>query len=213
MRESDERDVPSRLLDVAAGTQVASRFQRDLYLYWRATRDAGGLALGARHYLSRSALRQVRARMDLEDARTRAEEPASELDDLRVFFARRLLQRLSLLRADASGRLVAAEASEMGRFLALSFAERLRLCVRLWVAGGWWSDRPDAQREPSRLLAPAPPRIAVARRHVLQRLVEQPIGAAALGPAPDSAPRIASAASAGRLSRSASRSSTSVGCR
>jgi hypothetical protein len=203
MRESDERDVPSGVLDVAAGTEVASRFQRDLYLYWQAARDAGGLALGVRHYLSRSALRHVRERMDLVDARTRAELPASELDDLRLFFARRLLQRLGLLRADTEGRLVDAEASEMARFLALSFAERLRLCARLWVAGGWWSDRPDAQHEPSRPLAPAPPRIAIARRHVLQRLVEQPVGAAVLGPAPDSAPRTTSAGSAGRLPRSA----------
>jgi hypothetical protein len=204
MRESDERDIPEMLLDVAGGTLAASRFQRDLYLYWRVAHEAGGLALGAHHSLSRAALRQVRERVDLADARSRAEEPASELDDLRLFFARRLLQRLGLLRADGAGRLVAAEASEMARFLARPLAERLRLCARLWVAGSWWSDRPDAQREPSRLLAPAQPRIAVARRHILQRLVEQPVGAAVLGPSPDSAPRKASAASADTLSRDAS---------
>jgi hypothetical protein len=178
----------------AADTLAASRFQRDLYLYWQAAREMGGLALGARHYLSRSALRRVRERMDLLDGVASEAEPESELNDLRLFFARRLLQRLGLLREDARGRQLAAEASELARFLALTFAERLRLCARLWVAGAWWSDRPNAQREPARLLAPAPPRIAIARRHVLQMLLERPTGAALLVPPPQATPHLVGSA-------------------
>jgi hypothetical protein len=176
----------------AAGALAASQFQRDLYLYWRAARAAGSLSRGARGYLTRAALRRVRERTPPADASGGHDgDLASELDDPRLFFLRRLAQRLSLLREDTDEALAAAEPSEMARFLALPFAERLRLCVRLWVAGGWWSDRPDAQREPPRLLAPAPPRVALARRQLLQTLLDLPAGATVPVPPPHIAPRIA----------------------
>src|SRR6185437_14520569 len=107
--------------------------------------------------------------------------------DPRRYFLRRLLERLGLLRAltesteaagpaetprQAEGRLVAADPTVMARFLAHPLAERLRICVRLWVAGGWWADgKPgDAPSSPHGLHTPAQPRVALARRRLVEGL-------------------------------------------
>ncbi|HUY78211.1 MAG TPA: helicase-associated domain-containing protein [Ktedonobacterales bacterium] len=210
------------------GLAAAIRFQRDLYLYWRLIAQAGGAPLTTRQQVARPLLRRLRERLSVG-----APEPMpppcappgrgsshahggvspdladlTEGEDLRLFFIRRLLERLSLLRAVASetdsaggasaapaaadtppaapppsvrrasaARLVAAPSALMARYLAHPLAERLRLCARLWAAGGWWPERADAQAAPPRLLAPAPPRIAVARRRLLATLADHEPGA------------------------------------
>jgi len=162
----------------AMGLGEAAVFQRDLYLYWREAHALEGIALTARGYVSRPALRRIRTLL----ARARAESVGSarsgaeaadraEGEDLRLFFLRRLLERLGLLRATPDGsRLVATERGEITRYFEHPLAERLRICARLWVAGGWWPDRADPTAAPPRLLAPAPPRIALARRRALETL-------------------------------------------
>ena len=65
----------------------------------------------------------------------------------------------------------------MGRYVALPLAERLRLVVRLWLAGGWWQDGATASMRPPRILTPAPPRIAIARRRLVDLLRERGPGA------------------------------------
>lgn len=160
--------------EAMVGLAEAVRFQRDLYLYWREAWAADGLALTARGLVTRPALRRMRARLLAADgirASDVADAEPTEAEDARLFFLRRLLQRLGLLRgASGDAGLLAAEQAEMARYLAHPLAERLRICARLWVAGGWWPDAPDPRAEPSRLMTPAPPRIALARRRLLDAL-------------------------------------------
>ncbi|HEX6540291.1 MAG TPA: helicase-associated domain-containing protein [Ktedonobacterales bacterium] len=161
--------------DALAGRDVeaAVAFQRDLYLYWWAARDLGELALTSRGFLARSTLRRLRAQWPTSD------DDRSEASNLRLYYLRRLLERLGLLRppSEASGtsasasnaRLVAAESAIMARYLAHPLAERLRICVRLWVAGGWWPDGKPASI-PASLHTPVQPRIALARRRLIEML-------------------------------------------
>lgn len=150
----------------------AERFQRDLYLYWRVARSAGGLSLSSRGALTKPALRRIRSLLASMDGATPSGDP-SEQEDMRVYFLRRLLERLSLLkRASEPVRVVAGPEADMERYLALSLTERLRLCARVWVAGGWWPDTPDAKSEPPRLMVPASPRVALARKRLLDALAE-----------------------------------------
>ncbi|HEX6123178.1 MAG TPA: hypothetical protein VFY89_08455, partial [Ktedonobacterales bacterium] len=169
------------------GLEAAIAFQRDLYLYWRAAQAGGGLPLTARRYVARPALRRLRARLAAAAGTPLTDDAANlaEADDLRLFFARRLLERLRLLRATPEeDRLLPAPEREMARYLAHPLARRLRIGARLWVAGGWWPDRPDPRGEPPRLMAPAPPRLALARRRLLEALSAlEPGEASALPPA------------------------------
>src|SRR5262249_35342655 len=155
----------------------AVRFQRDLYLYWQTAQRMGGLPLTTRGYVTRLALRRLCDRL----AAVRQETSRLELGEAEapeLLFLRRLLERLRLLqRASDTPRLVAADWSEMGRYIALPLAERLRLAARLWVAGGWWPDQITASLQPPRLLTPAPPRLALARRRLLITLASLPRGA------------------------------------
>ena len=148
----------------------AERFQRDLYLYWRVVESSGGLPLSARGALTRPALRRVRGPLFAADG-AQPTTDGQEQEDTRTYFLRRLLERLSLVKRDVDApRLIAGPTTEMERYLAQSLGERLRVCARVWVAGGWWPDVTDAKAEPPRLLAPAPPRVAVARRRLLDTL-------------------------------------------
>lgn len=153
----------------ARGLAEAVRFQRDLYLYWRAVAESRGLPLTARGFVARPALRRVRARLAAAESQSTRESDLPEGEDARLFFLRRLAQRLGLLML-ADARLVAAEREKIERFLAYPLVERLRICLRVWVAGGWWPDASDSGALPPRLLAPAPPRLALARRRLTDQL-------------------------------------------
>lgn len=170
----------------------ATRFQRDLYLYWHVAHTIGGLPLTARGYVTRPALRRMRARLfalDETPAALSRQAEIAEAEDAPIFFLRRLLERLGLLRAAPDGsRLIAADPADIARYVALPLAERLRLCARLWVAGGWWPDRPDPHAEPPRLMVPALPRIALARRRLLHELAASDLRMRLRIPAP-SAPQ------------------------
>jgi hypothetical protein len=163
------------------GLAEAVAFQRDLYLYWREASSEGGLPLTTRGFVNRPVMRRIRAaRAQLAHLPGDTQATTSDLaesDDLPLLYLRRLLERLGLLRVSSDGsRLLAAERSEMARFAALPLAERLRVCARLWVAGGWWPDRPSSGAELPRVLAPAPPRLALARRRVLEMLAAREVG-------------------------------------
>lgn len=190
MTESDASAAAGR----DPGLVEAVRCQRDLYLVWRSAAESGGLALTSRSYLTRTALRGLRAQLAAADGPSTPADgtDVSEAEDVRLHFLRRLLQRLGLLRlaphtpltsADEprrsdGGRLIAAEREEMARYLDHPLAERLRICARLWVAGGWWPDQPDGRGAPPRVMTPAPPRLAVARRRLLDALAAAVPGAA-----------------------------------
>ncbi len=156
---------------------AAARFQRDLYLYLRAAREMEGLPLTTRGYVSRPALRRVRALLQAADGHALAEPDAdlAEVDDGRLYFLRRLLERLGLLTKDeaaerATQRLVAAPSDQIAAHFARSLAERLRICARVWVAGGWWPDALDTRAAIPGVMTPAAPRIALARRHLIESL-------------------------------------------
>ena len=159
------------------GTIAAARFQRELYQYWRAVRVAGGLALGARGYLTLAAWRRLVNLLPPGVAdHTGGDEPG-EARHPRLVFCRRLLERLDLLERRESSRLVAANPVVMAAYLEHPLAERVRGAVRLWVAGGWWLDLLDPARPLPALRAPAPPRVALARRHLLHDLLTLEPGA------------------------------------
>ena len=172
---------------------AAVAFQRDLYLYWWAARDLGELTLTSRGMLTRATLRRLRAQWPVSD------DDRAEVDDPRRYFLRRLLERLGLLRAPtetnmpigaqgrAEARLVAADAAMMARFLAHPLAERLRICVRLWVAGGWWPESRDGKPGDASqsLHIPASPRVALARRRLIETLASLEPGSPIEAPAAD----------------------------
>lgn len=156
------------------GTHAAARCQRDLYLYWRAAQAAGALALGRRGYLAVPTLRRLAEKWPLgtlaSDALT-SSDGARESSYPRLVFIRRLLERLDLLLPRDDGRLIAAEHGAMANYLAQPFAARIRQGTRLWLAGGWWPETIDAKRPLPSLRVPAPPRIALTRRHLLHDLL------------------------------------------
>ncbi|HEX6820307.1 MAG TPA: helicase-associated domain-containing protein [Ktedonobacterales bacterium] len=170
------------------GQSEAAIFQRDLYLYWRELRASWGFPLTTRGFIARPALRRVRAllgRLGPASADGTAlgsmDADLAEGEDPRLLYLRRLLERLRLASVEAGGaregtRLVAGEPEEMAAYLAHSLAERLRICARLWVAGGWWPDARGAADPLPPLLAPAPPRIALARRRFFELLGTRAVG-------------------------------------
>lgn len=149
---------------------VAARFQYDLYRYWRAARGIGALVLGARGYLALPTFRKLAARFSagVEDG---IDGETGEPFAVRALFIRRLLERLDLMTSGADRRLRAADPAAMAAYLELPLAERLRRCMRVWVAGGWWPDATDPRRPLAALRAPAPPRVALGRRHLLLDLL------------------------------------------
>ncbi|HEY7094706.1 MAG TPA: helicase-associated domain-containing protein, partial [Ktedonobacterales bacterium] len=156
---------------------AAARLQRDLYLYLRAAREMEGLPLTTRGYVSRPALRRVRALLQAADGHALAASDAdlAEVDDGRLFFLRRLPERLGLLSKDerserVTQRLVVAPSGQVASWFAHSLAERLRICARVWVAGGWWPDAPDTRAAVPGVMTPAAPGIALARRHLIESL-------------------------------------------
>jgi hypothetical protein len=159
-----------------AAFSEAARFQRDLSLYLRAAREVEGLPLTARGYIMRPALRRVRATLLAADGRvTEAGADLPEIENGRLFFLRRLLERLSLLGVDetterATQRLVVASADKVAAYFARPLAERLRLCARVWIAGGWWPDAPDARTAVPSMMTPAAPRVALERRRLIETL-------------------------------------------
>ena len=164
-------------VDNSTGSDLiqAMRFQRDLYLFWRTVLELGGVALTSRGFINRPALRRLRARLGAADGRPSVDSDVPECDDLRLFFIRRLTQRLGLL-TPSEARLVACEREKLQRFFDLPLAERLGVCLRVWVAGGWWPDSPDPSAGLPRLLLPAPPRLALIRRRLIDSLTAAPAG-------------------------------------
>lgn len=186
----------------------AVTFQRDMYLYWWAARELGELLLTSRGFLARPTLRRLRAQWPVSDG------DRAEADEPRLYFLRRLLERLGLLRVPSesqegmaqsrSSRLVAAEYATMARFLAHPLAERLRICTRLWVAGGWWPDgKPSGTA--TGLHTPVQPRIALARRRLIEVLAAtepgSPIEIPGVPTISTRAPRIIGATAARRKPR------------
>lgn len=187
------------------GIEETIAFQRDLYLFWWAASEVGELALTSRGYLTRASLRRLRGHWPI------SKDDRAETDDPRSYFLRRLLERLGLLRAQSDEtqpksdvRLVAAEPAMMARFLAHPLAERLRICTRLWVAGGWWPDGKTASVA-TQLHTPVAPRIALARRRLIEMLAANVPGDAVEIPgvstAADYGPRIVGATAARRKPR------------
>lgn len=187
----------------ATDIEQAVAFQRALYLYWWAARAIGGLPLTSRGFVARPALRRLRGQWPVQP------DDRAEGDDARGYFLRRLLERLGLLRPAGTDTtkgvtLLAAEPAMMARFVAHPLSERLRICTRLWVAGGWWPDGKPAG-EALGLHAPLPPRIALTRRRLIELLAATEPGdlldIPGLPANADLAPRIIGATAARRKPR------------
>lgn len=177
-----EPDASARADMTAFAEAVA--FQRDLYMLWSATARSRALPLTSRGYVARPTLRRLRA--ELAAAGGGGVDEGSldwtEPEVPRLLFLRRLGQRLGLL-IEKEGKLVASDRHVMARYLAHPLPERVRMCVRVWSAGGWWPDTPDPRAAPPRLMSPAPPRVALARRRLLDSLLRVPAGESGVLPA------------------------------
>lgn len=201
------RELSSIERESAPGLAVAIRLQCDLYLYWSGVSRAGGVALTSRGYVSRPALRRVRDDLAAGEPAPHlgaaAESDAAEADLPRLLFLRRALERLGLLSVRGEGeqlRLEAAETRAMARFLARPLAERSRMLVRLWMGGAWWPDRLDPRAGLPGLLMPAAPRVAIARRRLIEELAA--LNPGDLAPSPQATrPGRAAPAAHGRVAR------------
>ena len=174
-----------------AGLSEAVRLQRDLYLYWSGVARAGGAGLTSRGYVARPALRRLREDLAVGEtsAQPGTDADAAEADLPRLLFIRRALERLSLLRVTGVDerepqRLTAAETRAMARYLARPLAERTRMLVRLWLGGAWWPDHLDPRAGLPGLLMPAAPRVAIARRRLIEEIASLAPGE--IVPAPQS---------------------------
>lgn len=144
--------------------------QRDLYLLWSAARETP-LTLLNSGLLRQSDLKRVAGQLLVSDT---VGKGAKESDFRRVLFLRHLLTALSLLIYD--GAALAARPDPL--FFRQSAIERVRLCYEHWLAGPWWNELwrtftagvTSAMGDPSE---PAPPRIAEARRKVVDCLMRQ----------------------------------------
>jgi hypothetical protein len=190
-----------------AGLFEAVLLQRDLYLYWEGAARLEGVALTTRGLVARPALRQLLAPLGGDggsdgDDETSPDAPESERP--RVFFLRRALERLGLLRltsASDARRLETAEGRLMARYLARSLAERTALLARLWATGAWWPDHPERGETPAPIQALAPPPIARARRRALDAIADAAPGAPIeLAAAPPALERLRHTGQAGRSS-------------
>jgi hypothetical protein len=162
------------------GLREATRLQRDLYLYWSCVARADGAGLTSRGYVARPALRRLCEDLSVGEpaappmgAMDGAQSDAAEADLPRLLFIRRTLERLGLLHvsgADESQRLGAAETRVMARYLARPLAERSRMLTRLWLGGAWWPDQLDPRAGLPGLLTPAAPRVAIARRRLIEEI-------------------------------------------
>lgn len=143
--------------------------------------------------LLRIATPALEGRGDAAQANSRGRDAGNPLP------ARRRMAERMPSREGAGVLLVAAEPAMMARFVAHPLAERLRICTRLWVAGGWWPDgKPTG--EALGLHAPLPPRIAVTRRRLVELLAASqpgsPMELPGVNAATDYAPRIVGATAA-----------------
>lgn len=170
----DGEHTADALSDQPLGLAEAVRFQRDLYLYWQVAHTTHGLALTPRGLAARPVLRRLRLVLSAaapDTPRTTLRSDTTERDDPQLYFLRRTLARLGLLRVDAHrARLLAAPADEVARFITRPFAARVRTCTRLWLSGSWWPDDPASRAHPPRVQVPAPPRVLLARRHLIETL-------------------------------------------
>src|SRR5260221_8040331 len=75
------------------GIAEAVRFQRDLYLYWQCVGAAGGLALTSKLYVSRPALRRVRARLSAAHGALLPTQDVPQGGDAQLLYLRPPLER------------------------------------------------------------------------------------------------------------------------
>jgi len=173
-----------------SGLSEAIRLQRDIYLVWKFAQANGGLPLTSSGYLHSLTVRRLIERLNRVDGRSTELASLREWDYPRLLFIRRLLERMRLLvsTADQTGSLVGtasaqpdevaesrfrleAAATGMDRYIKLPFRDRVLLCARLWLAGGWWPERHDQAVRLAPAYSPLAPRVALARKRALDRVL------------------------------------------
>jgi hypothetical protein len=155
--EMPEEAAPASPLPRAPRLAAAAEFQRDLYLLWRVVREqSGGLPLAAHGLLSRAALRQVVAALNLKHE---GEHGKSEQEMPRLLFLRGLAQALGLLVV----RNAALHAENARSYFALPLAQRVERCYTCWLEGTFWN---ELLWLPGVTLRPAPPPLEPARPEV-----------------------------------------------
>jgi hypothetical protein len=110
--------------------------QRDLYLVWSAARESA-LQLTNVGLLRMPDLKRVAPQLLMPEKVTTGKK---ESDLRRIFFLRRLLTALGLLRTGEGAGSNVIEAAPAPPFLGADPAERVRLSYHTWRDGAWWNE-------------------------------------------------------------------------
>jgi hypothetical protein len=142
--------------------------QRDLYLVWSAGRDAAFNTTSA-DFLRMADLKRVAGQLLVAETIATG---TRESDYRRIFFLRRLLTALGLLRVEATGAVVGVPDPP---FLTAPPIERVRQSFQIWRDGSWWNELwrttiEGGTRASGRISDYAPPKVGAARRTVLETL-------------------------------------------
>ena len=143
--------------------------QRDLYLLWSAGRDAPFITTNA-DFLRMADLKRVAGQLLVSETITTS---TREGDYRRIFFLRRLLMALGLLRTDASDAIAGVPDPP---FLTATPIDRVKQSFQSWRDGSWWNELwrtyvEGGTRASGRVTDYAPPQVGAARRAVLESLV------------------------------------------
>lgn len=152
-------------------TSSARTCQRDLYLVWSAAREQQ-LTLVSNGLLSMADLKRVAKQLLIPETIAKG---AKESDYRRLFFLRRLLSALDLLKRELQTGDLQAQPDR--GFLTLSPIERVKASFESWRDGAWWNELwatyvPGHTRASGSAVDFAPPQIGQARRKVLETLVK-----------------------------------------
>ena len=143
--------------------------QRDLYLAWSAGRDAP-FGTTSTDFLRMADLKRLAGQLLVSETIATS---TREGDYRRIFFLRRLLTALGLLRVDANGAVAGVPDPS---FLTVAPIDRVKQSFQSWRDGSWWNELwrtyvDGGTRASGRVTDYAPPKVGVARRTVLETLV------------------------------------------
>jgi len=175
------KGVRTRLSDFAPPTEIApieeppqvlagsSRaFQRDLGRYWRYIRSKGELRLTTQSYVYKVDLKAINEMLSVPG---NLGSGRGEADNGRLYFIRRLLPDLEVVKVGPGGNL---EPVPDTPFWALAPLERVKRTFEAWRDGTGWNEllQLPTKKRGYHHSHPAPPQLKKVRAKVLQHLVE-----------------------------------------
>ena len=162
------REVPHNL------EGSARTCQRDLYLVWSTARETPFQAI-ASGLLRLSDLKRLSGHLLIQETIAKG---AKESDYRRLFFLRRLAEKLDMLQWKNERGVYHLGAKADPAFLHVEPAQRVRNSFLAWRDGNWWNELwatyvPGLTRANGTLVDMAPPKVVEARQTVLNEIVRR----------------------------------------